>query len=97
VLSTVYLHDALPIWGQEFDISYEHKTRCPACAEEGGDRSGDNLHIYGIDGEGRFGGCRCFACGYTILSDDYREEIEKDTLPQERSEEHTSELQSRFE
>ena len=38
--------------------------RCPRCAENGNDTSGDNLVIF--DDEGK---C-CFACGYTVLSKD---------------------------
>lgn len=35
-----------------------YKTRCPACAERGKDRSGDNLGVYS-DGH-----TYCFSCGY---------------------------------
>lgn len=35
------------------------KTRCPACAEQGKDRSGDNLGVYD-DGHSY-----CFSCGYS--------------------------------
>lgn len=35
-----------------------YKTRCPACAENGKDRSGDNLGVYS-DGHSY-----CFSCGY---------------------------------
>ena len=42
------------------DFSYEHKAQCPKCASEGGDRSGDNLHIYGLDDDGRSLGAYCF-------------------------------------
>lgn len=44
------------------------KERCPRCAENGNDKSGDNLVIYDD------GGKVCFrpGCGYTILSDDYK-------------------------
>lgn len=38
---------------------------CPACRKKGRDRSGNNFHFYG---EGRGG--HCFACGYTLLSDE---------------------------
>lgn len=36
----------------ELDLSVEGKHRCPKCANEGRDRSGDNLHIFGLDGDG---------------------------------------------
>ena len=36
-----------------------YKTRCPACAENGKDRSGDNLGVYS-DGHSY-----CFSCGYS--------------------------------
>lgn len=36
-----------------------YKTRCPACAERGKDRSGDNLGVYS-DGH-----TYCFSCGYS--------------------------------
>ena len=37
----------------DIDFTYEHKTQCVKCASEGGDRSGDNLHVYGLDDDGR--------------------------------------------
>ena len=36
-----------------------YKTRCPACAESGRDRAGDNLGVYS-DGH-----AFCYSCGYT--------------------------------
>ena len=42
------------------DFTYPHKTQCPKCASEGGDRSGDNLHVYGLDDGGRSLGAYCF-------------------------------------
>lgn len=44
------------------------KERCPRCADNGNDKSGDNLVIYDD------GGKVCFrpGCGYTVLSDDYK-------------------------
>lgn len=57
------------------DLSFEHKVQCPKCSlENGGDRSKDNLHIYGEDIDGKVGGFRCFACGYRMSSDKWREE-----------------------
>ena len=57
------------------DFSYEHKEQCPKCASEGGDRSGDNLHVYGVDGDGKSLGCHCFACNFTVPSEEFLEEI----------------------
>lgn len=36
-----------------------YKTRCPKCAEQGRDRSGDNLAVYAD------GGTYCFSCGHS--------------------------------
>ena len=47
------------------------KVRCPNCVKEGGDNSGDNLVIY------ENGGKHCFACNFTVPSEDYREEVEQ--------------------
>lgn len=49
------------------------KVRCPKCAERGEDNSGDNLVVY------ENGGKHCFnpSCNYTVLSDDYRDDIEQ--------------------
>lgn len=40
-----------------------YKERCPVCASNGADRSGDNLVVY--DDGGKF----CFACNHFVLSD----------------------------
>ena len=45
---------------QGFDISnidftYEHKAQCVKCASEGGDKSGDNLHVYCYQLYNRYG------------------------------------------
>ena len=52
----------------DIDLTHEHKTRCPKCAEHGNDKSGNNLHVYGLDGEGLHRGAHCFraGCGFTI-------------------------------
>lgn len=50
------------------DTSYSHKTACPRCRRKGGDSAGDNLHVYG-EGNGAY----CWACGFTIPSDDHAE------------------------
>lgn len=52
------------------DTSYSHKTACPRCRRSGGDSAGDNLHVYG-GGNGAY----CWACGFTIPSDDHAEEM----------------------
>jgi len=57
--------------GVEIDLSFEHKSRCPKCARGGRDRSGDNLHTYGLDGEGKTLGSFCHSCGYTVPSEEY--------------------------
>lgn len=44
----------------DINFTYPHKTQCPKCASEGGDRSGDNLHIYGLDDDGKSLGAYCF-------------------------------------
>lgn len=45
----------------------EYKTQCPKCDDNGGDNSGDNLHIYAPRNDLPSGG-HCFACGFTIPS-----------------------------
>ena len=57
------------------DFTYEHKEQCPKCASEGGDRSGDNLHVYGLDDDGRSLGSYCFRCNFTVPSDEFLEEV----------------------
>lgn len=51
---------------------FESKSRCPECARNGRDTSQDNLHNYG---EGL--GSHCFSCGFTIPSDEYKREVNK--------------------
>ena len=53
------------------DFTYPHKTQCPKCASEGWDRSGDNLHVYGLDDDGRSLGCHCFSCPFTVPSEEF--------------------------
>lgn len=62
-----------------FDISYidltvEQHIACPQCVSSGNDKSEDNLFVYGLDEDGKIGGFRCFACGYSMSSDQWREE-----------------------
>lgn len=54
--------------GIEVDLSYEHKTACPWCITKGRDRSGDNLHVYGLDEDSEHLGAKCFSCGAVIPS-----------------------------
>ena len=51
---------------------FESKSRCPACAKNGKDTSQDNLHNYGLGL-----GSHCFSCGFTILSEEYKDESNK--------------------
>ena len=68
-------------YGQEIDLSYEHKTRCPRCSKNGNDRQGDNLHVYGLDEDGEHLGAFCFACEMTIPS--YKWQQENSEEPEE--------------
>ena len=62
-------------YGIEVDLSYEHKTTCPYCRVKlGRDNSGDNLHVYPPDEDGRHGGAYCFSCNYKIPSVKWLEE-----------------------
>ena len=63
------------------DLSYEHKAPCPRCRENGADSAGDNLHVYG-PGLGAF----CWACEYTIPSDEYRQKMGWDDEEDEEEE-----------
>lgn len=56
------------------DLTVEHKTSCPQCKDASGDWDDDNLHVYGEDEDGKIGGFRCFACGYSMTSDIWKEE-----------------------
>ena len=62
------------------EFTYPHKTQCPKCASEGGDRSGDNLHVYGLDDDGRSLGGWCFKCNWGIPSEEFLAEIGKDSF-----------------
>lgn len=59
--------------GQSIDLSKEGKVQCPRCAENGADRSGDNLMVYGLDKNGKDRGAFCWSCDYTIPSYDKRD------------------------
>lgn len=60
-------------YGVEVDLSYEHKTACGKCRSQGLDHSGDNLHCYGLDENGKHRGAHCFSCGHTIPSEEHME------------------------
>ena len=70
---------------EQIDFSYEHKTQCPSCASDGRDNSGDNLHVYGLDDDGRSLGSYCFSCQFTIPSDEFLEEIRRSSFSGEFS------------
>lgn len=71
-------------WGMEIDLSHEHKTTCPKCrVKYGRDASGDNLHVYGLDEDGKHMGCFCFSCGYTVPSRAWVEENGEEQDPEE--------------
>ena len=57
------------------EFTYPHKTQCPKCASEGGDRSGDNLHVYGLDDDGKSLGGWCFKCNWGVPSEEFLAEI----------------------
>lgn len=61
--------------GVEIDLSQEGKVGCPKCMSLGRDKSQDNLHIYGLDSEGRPQGYFCHSCEYTLPSYEYLESI----------------------
>ena len=62
------------------DFTYPHKTQCPKCASEGMDKSHDNLHVYGLDDDGRSLGFHCFSCQFTVPSEEFFAEIGKDSF-----------------
>ena len=63
------------------------KEACPKCQARGLDTSGDNLMNYG---EGM--GCYCFSCGYSVLSDERKEELGYDSYEYDDKEVMTKEL-----
>lgn len=66
--------------GIEVDLSYEHKTSCPWCITKGRDRSGDNLHVYGLDEDSEHLGAKCFSCGAVIPSVKWLRDNKETTL-----------------
>ena len=64
----------------DINFTYPHKTQCPKCASEGGDRSGDNLHVYGLDDDGKSLGAWCFKCNWGIPSEEFLAEIDDNSF-----------------
>ena len=60
-------------YGVEVDLSYEHKTACGRCRSRGLDHSGDNMHCYGLEKDGKHKGAHCFSCGFSIPSEEHME------------------------
>lgn len=52
------------------------KTQCPRCAANGNDKSHDNFHYYSAS-EGGY----CWACNFTIPSEEYKEETSGNFRP----------------
>lgn len=69
--------------GVEVDLSVEGKQGCPRCIKKGRDRGQDNLHVYGLDAEGRSKGAFCWSCEFTIPSDEYLDEISEEDNDEE--------------
>lgn len=73
---------ALEKWG--VDLSVSGKTACPRCRRKGLDHSGNNLHVYGLDRNDEHKGAFCWACEFTIPSEEwlrengYEEELEEE-------------------
>lgn len=62
-------------YGVEIDLSIEGKQQCPKCAKNGNDRSHDNLHVYGLDEDGKHRGCYCWSCDMAVPSEEYLKEM----------------------
>lgn len=71
-------------YGTEIDLSVEGKQQCPKCAKNGNDRDSDNLHVYGLDSEGKHRGAFCWACEYTLPSEEYLEEMAEEASDDEQ-------------
>lgn len=56
------------------DLFSPGKTACPQCRKKGEDSSGDNLMVYAPDLQGRYKGAFCWACEFTIPSEEWFEE-----------------------
>lgn len=78
--------------GMSIDLSLEGKVACPKCVSKGKDRSGNNFHVYGLDGDGNHRGGVCFSCEYTIPSVSWLEENGQE----EREEEYVEVMGQEF-
>lgn len=63
----------------DVNLGLEGKTTCPKCRKNGNDVNGDNLHTYGLENDGKHKGAHCFACGYTIPSQEWLDENGKES------------------
>lgn len=72
------------------DFTYEHKTQCPKCAEQGADNSGDNLHIFGLDDNKEPLGAKCFSCDFKVPSMWHEREGSSKSGGQEVGKAHTN-------
>lgn len=64
--------EALKKWG--VDLSVEGKAACPRCRRKGQDHSGNNLHVYGMNKLDEHKGAYCWACEFTIPSEEWLRE-----------------------
>ena len=64
--------EAFEKWG--VDLSVEGKTACPRCRRKGSDHSGNNLHVYGMNKLDEHKGAYCWACEFTIPSEEWLRE-----------------------
>lgn len=58
------------------ELEDDTKVQCPRCAANGEDRSHDNFHFYSKE-DGGF----CYKCGWTIPSEEYKEETKGNFKP----------------
>ena len=54
------------------ELEDDIKVQCPKCAANGGDKSQDNFHFFSKEDGGY-----CFKCSFTIPSEEYKEESNK--------------------
>ena len=54
------------------ELEDDTKVQCPKCAANGGDKSQDNFHYFSKEDGGY-----CFKCSFTIPSEEYKEESNK--------------------
>lgn len=58
------------------ELEDDSKTGCPKCIAQGNDTSLDNFHWYSVEEGGH-----CFSCGFTIPSEEYKEETSGNFKP----------------